>query len=187
MSAPQVKTCTKCGEVKPLDAFGKNVRSKDGHRPDCKPCVRSASRARYAANPESAIAYRVAHRAEYAAHSRKWHRENPEYMRRWAQSNPDKIREYSARGSSKRRAVLREAPTESYSRSEIFARWRSLCAYCDAPAEHLDHVVPISRGGADAAHNLLPACAPCNLSKSDKSLAQWAATFGAPAVNGVNA
>jgi 5-methylcytosine-specific restriction endonuclease McrA len=74
-----------------------------------------------------------------------------------------------------------------YDRAEIFARWRSRCAYCDAPAEHLDHVVPISRGGADAAHNLLPACAPCNLSKSDKSLADWAMTFGAPSANGVSA
>jgi 5-methylcytosine-specific restriction endonuclease McrA len=64
-----------------------------------------------------------------------------------------------------------------YTRAEVFARWDGQCAYCDAPAEHLDHVQPLSRGGADAAHNLLPACAPCNLSKGAKSLAEWAATF----------
>lgn len=67
----------------------------------------------------------------------------------------------------------------TYSRSEIFAAYGGTCAYCDAPAEHLDHVVALSRGGADAAHNLLPACAPCNLSKGARSLAEWAATFGA--------
>jgi 5-methylcytosine-specific restriction endonuclease McrA len=64
-----------------------------------------------------------------------------------------------------------------YSRSSILARWSDTCTYCDAPAEHLDHVQPISRGGADAAPNLVPACANCNLSKGAKTLAEWAQTF----------
>lgn len=75
-----------------------------------------------------------------------------------------------------RRRRRRDRP---YSRDEIFSAYGALCAYCDAPAEHLDHVVALALGGADAPHNLLPACAPCNLSKSDKTLAAWAATFGA--------
>lgn len=81
------------------------------------------------------------------------------------------------RAAAKRRAHKRSAQHEPYKRSEIFARWGNLCAYCDAPAEHLDHVNPLSKGGADAAHNLLPACAPCNLTKSAKTLADWASTF----------
>lgn len=64
-----------------------------------------------------------------------------------------------------------------YTRADIFAAYGGTCAYCPADAEHLDHVVPISKGGPDAAHNLLPACAPCNLSKSAKSLAEWALTW----------
>lgn len=70
---------------------------------------------------------------------------------------------------------VRPAP---YKRSEVFARWGGLCAYCDAPAEHLDHIKPISRGGRDVLSNVIPACAACNLSKSDQTLAQWAQTFG---------
>lgn len=65
----------------------------------------------------------------------------------------------------------------SYSRKAILARWRGLCAYCDAPAEHLDHVTPLSRGGRDEPTNIVPACAACNLSKADHTLAEWAATF----------
>jgi 5-methylcytosine-specific restriction endonuclease McrA len=83
----------------------------------------------------------------------------------------------SSAASTRRRARKARVPHTPYSRAEIFAAYGGTCAYCDAPAEHLDHVVAISRGGADAAHNLLPACAPCNLSKSAKSLAEWAATF----------
>lgn len=66
-----------------------------------------------------------------------------------------------------------------YSRSEILARWGHRCAYCNAPASHMDHVQPLSRGGADAEHNMLPACARCNLTKGAKTLAEWAEGFGA--------
>lgn len=65
-----------------------------------------------------------------------------------------------------------------YKRSDIFARWDGACCYCDAPAEHLDHVKPISRGGADVARNIVPACADCNLSKGARSLADWVASWG---------
>ena len=65
----------------------------------------------------------------------------------------------------------------SYSRKEIFARWGHRCCYCDEPAEHLDHVQPVSRGGVDEPRNLVPACAACNLSKADHTLAEWALSW----------
>ncbi|MEU8792185.1 HNH endonuclease [Streptomyces sp. NPDC048643] len=80
--------------------------------------------------------------------------------------------------SQKRRATAYGVAHEEYSRTEIMRRWGYRCAYCNARAEHLDHVHPLSKGGADAAHNMLPACAPCNLSKGAKTLADWALTFG---------
>jgi 5-methylcytosine-specific restriction endonuclease McrA len=96
-------------------------------------------------------------------------------------SNPELRALYFAhikRGVDKRRALKHGAAHEPYSRAEIFTRWGNTCAYCDAPAEHLDHVIALSRGGADAAHNLLPACAPCNLSKGARSLAEWVQSWG---------
>lgn len=36
------------------------------------------------------------------------------------------------------------------------------CAYCDAPSEHIDHLMPVARGGRDWWFNLVPACATCN-------------------------
>ena len=41
------------------------------------------------------------------------------------------------------------------------------CAYCGQPAEHLDHITPLSRGGIDHPSNWQPLCATCNLSKGD--------------------
>lgn len=80
--------------------------------------------------------------------------------------------------SQKRRAKAYGAEHAPYSRTEVFRRWNYACCYCNARAEHLDHVVPLSKGGADAEHNMVPACAACNLSKGAKTLAEWALTFG---------
>jgi 5-methylcytosine-specific restriction endonuclease McrA len=99
------------------------------------------------------------------------------YLERLRNEEPDKYRERWERDTATRRARKARVPREPYKRAEIFARWDNTCCYCPAPAEHLDHVHPISKGGADAAHNLVPACAPCNLTKSNKSLADWASTF----------
>lgn len=58
---PAVKTCTKCGETKPLDAFSRDRRRKDGRLARCKPCrhadhaasrkVYGYDKARYWKNP----------------------------------------------------------------------------------------------------------------------------------------
>lgn len=50
------------------------------------------------------------------------------------------------------------------------------CGYCGT--QHgpfdIDHIIPISRGGAlSDTENLICACAKCNRSKSDKLVAEW--------------
>ena len=151
-----MKMCRKCLGRKPLDAFSKDARNKtDGRQPKCKQCVRKHRQT----NAEQQREYRQANAERIA-----------EYKREHYEANPDCY----YRASAKRRAAQRNAVHEPYSRTEIFARWGSACCYCDSPAEHLDHVQPISRGGADAAWNLVPACKSCNLSKGAKTLAEWA-------------
>jgi 5-methylcytosine-specific restriction endonuclease McrA len=82
---PQFKTCSKCGELKPRDAFGRNRKLKSGLRSWCKAC----ERARDAANRE--------HDRET---DRAWRQANPEksreYSRRWKTKNPEKVKEMNA-------------------------------------------------------------------------------------------
>lgn len=54
------KTCTKCGQAKPLDEFHRYARSSDGRQPVCKAC-RSAL---HQPSKAKTAAYREAHRAE---------------------------------------------------------------------------------------------------------------------------
>ena len=36
----ETKRCTKCGEIKPLTEFHKDVKQRDGHRSWCRSCVK---------------------------------------------------------------------------------------------------------------------------------------------------
>lgn len=54
-------------------------------------------------------------------------------------------------------------------RRALFARDLHACQYCGSRARlTLDHVVPRSRGGASSWANVVTACSPCNLKKSDR-------------------
>lgn len=74
----------------------------------------------------------------------------------------------------KKRAEALGAAHEPYLRSEVMARWSWACCYCWGRASHLDHVIPLKLGGPDAAHNIVPACAGCNLRKGAMPLDEWA-------------
>lgn len=48
------------------------------------------------------------------------------------------------------------------------------CSYCDCGIfEHVDHIVPVSRGGSNLISNLAPSCSPCNLQKKNRTIWEW--------------
>jgi hypothetical protein len=59
---------------------------------------------------------------------------------------------------------------------DVFAADGFCCTYCGrSPSEHgvvlhVDHKIPVSRGGSNARENLTTACHDCNLEKSDRLL-----------------
>jgi len=59
------------------------------------------------------------------------------------------------------------------SRRNIFERDQNRCQYCGLHFSKqdltIDHVLPRSRGGADTWENLVLACVPCNLRKSNRT------------------
>lgn len=57
-------------------------------------------------------------------------------------------------------------------RRGVFLRDGGRCAYCDAPATSLDHVVPRSRGGAHIWENVVSCCRRCNHVKADRTVSE---------------
>ena len=63
-----------------------------------------------------------------------------------------------------------------HAREKLRDRWKrqqKSCAYCPNPADTIDHVVPLVRGGTNYEGNLAPACRRCNSSKSGYTVVEW--------------
>ncbi len=60
-------------------------------------------------------------------------------------------------------------------KKDIIAKTKGKCAYCGKKRRkmHMDHIIPISKGGRHIIDNLILACAKCNLSKHAKLLKDW--------------
>jgi 5-methylcytosine-specific restriction endonuclease McrA len=125
--------------------------------PFCEPCLearRAYKRARHKKNPE----------------------ENREYNRKWRKANPDAKRE-----SQRRRRAKKSVP---YKESAVLLIYGTDCWICGGEIDlkaprncrgdnwekglHIDHVIPIAKGGEDTVFNVRPAHALCNVSKGAK-------------------
>lgn len=86
----------------------------------------------------------------------------------WRLNNPEK----STAAGRRRYARLKAAPTIPFTYEQLMSRmryWGNRCWVCGGPFEAIDHVKPISKGGAHALMNLRPICTADNSSKKD----QW--------------
>lgn len=184
-----MKTCKgECGRTLPTEAFGKYARSTDGLRPICKECRKSEyqnnrenalarAKQHYADNAESKKAYQ----SQYAKDNREAHNEK---NRAWRLANLDKAKavEKTWRDSNKdarrvskanRRALEKEAGTLPKGTVEAMLRvYDYVCMKPDCEANeglHLDHIVPLSKGGANAIFNLQFLCEHHNTSKGNRN------------------
>lgn len=73
-------------------------------------------------------------------------------------------------------------------RRGVLRRDGNRCAYCDAHATTIDHVLPRSRGGADTWENLVACCLKCNNIKGDRTPAEmrWELLFTPKAPHGTS-
>jgi 5-methylcytosine-specific restriction endonuclease McrA len=58
-------------------------------------------------------------------------------------------------------------------RQSIYDAWEWKCAYCEAEATSLDHVIPRFKSGSSHRTNLVPACRRCNASKASTKMDEW--------------
>lgn len=102
------------------------------------------------------------------------------YSKEYRKNNPDCTIKYT----SKRRAKLKNAFHSPYKLQEVLDKYGSKCHICNkeidllAPRKvgvngwemglHLDHIVPLSKGGSDDISNVMPSHGLCNLRKKDK-------------------
>jgi 5-methylcytosine-specific restriction endonuclease McrA len=88
-----------------------------------------------------------------------------EYQRRWREANRDKVSLMNRRRRARKASVL----CLPFTADQLAARLSMYpgCWMCGGLKESVDHVKPLSKGGAHILANFRPACWSCNSSKSD--------------------
>jgi len=101
------------------------------------------------------------------ARKRRYYSENKEKerarFRAWKKANPG----YDGIKKAVRRGQLNAGNVTAGELRAVRALYGTQCLYCGAAATAMDHVIPLARGGAHAASNLVPACTTCNSRKRD--------------------
>jgi len=120
--------------------------------------------------------YRAEHPEKTAEESRRYY--DPAKARRWRAKNPEKAADIIHRrrvrliGGDARRVTPKDI-------ASILRNYRNRCGYCGTPLSpvrrewHLDHAIPLKRGGRHAIGNLVPACKSCNHQKSTRLPIEW--------------
>jgi 5-methylcytosine-specific restriction endonuclease McrA len=148
------KTCRGCGKSKSIIEFSSSEGDRIGF---CKPCYANARASIYAHGRARADAiWRERHGTERPAGTSHYDRDPAEVLR----------------APKRRRAKrLKQAKRAPIDREAIFERDGWLCGICGEPVEAddatLDHIVPISLGGADEASNVRLAHSLCNSRRGD--------------------
>lgn len=143
----------KAGRVKAVATFRKNYKPKAGPESPC-----------WKGGPEETRRRRTESGAEAAA------------LRRYRAANPHKTREWAQNRRNRKAGRLEYGTIPALMKLQ-----RGLCAYCKCDIHsgyHVDHIVPLARGGKHRADNIQLLCGPCNLRKSDRDPIEFAQLNG---------
>ena len=145
-------------------------------QPQCMDCQREAKRRWYEANPErhreNNRRWLDANPERHREQGRRWQDANPEKererKRRYREAHPEKGREYQRR----RRARRNNNGVYVVSDKDLRRLQQQPCAHAHlGPCNghmHVDHIVPVSRGGTHGIGNLQRLCQRHNISKHDR-------------------
>lgn len=153
--------------------------------------IREYERARYLLHQQDYLdrsrRWREENRDRYNELTRERRAANPEHTRELARKHQARQRElhpevlkarYEAWAKSPRgrawfagnRFRRRNAPLTEEAMAWLESLENPLCTYCGEPADTIDHIIPIVKGGDSSRANLTPACRSCNRKKWSMSV-----------------
>jgi len=121
-----------------------------------------------AAHRDYNVVYRTTHREEQHAYDAAYYARHTEAAR--AKSHRRRARKLGNGGAHTATDILLQV------RSQTDKKGKLRCWWCGKPIKggyHVDHVIPLARGGGNGAENLCIACPSCNRSKGNKLPQEW--------------
>lgn len=163
-----IKECSMCGGAYPatLEYFHSNKRKIDGLTSECKLCASKRTKQWRLDHPEEAQLRSIRDRQKYGDRIR-------EYVSWHAKTHKDQ-----KNAARHRRIAKVYGNGGTHTDKDIQAQYMSqngLCYWCKRKLTkyHVDHVIPVSRGGSNGPENIVIACPYCNRSKGNKTLDEW--------------
>ena len=194
-SSLELRKCKSCGAEKALEKFpSKRVKNDNVYFEwQCKQCAvlqrkkmrqndiektRAEARTYWAKNKETINKKRRADRVvngdRLRKQKREWHHKNAERISviarvssmRWRRMNKEKIRLTTRYQRAKRNGVRAEKITNDQIQN-LYTKQRGSCAICRTKLIkwHMDHIMPLAKGGAHEINNLQLLCPRCNVRK----------------------
>lgn len=157
------RKCTKCGIEKPIIDFNRdNSKKKIPYRASCKSCERKNYLLYYTIEEN---------KKKEKTRLRKYALENKERVlalkRLWSSKNKDKIIGYAKSRADKIAKSNKGITQKEW--TDLCNKYDNKCLCCGTKENiTLDHVFPISLGGADSIINAQPLCGSCNSKKGVK-------------------
>lgn len=200
------KKCIKCKSIKSINEFHKSPNTADRLVNKCKKCVKDYGRERYAANPEKVketnrkwvaanpekakdriLQWRAANPKKVKKYSRKYYAANLEKARKannkWQKENPEKMAAITRNRKAREKNAVGAHTAEDI--QKILNQQGGLCNACGKKLiryrkkqYHVDHIVPLAKGGTNWPDNIQLLCPTCNLSKHARDPVEWARENG---------
>lgn len=123
------------------------------------------------------------HAAKINAYRDTWAAKNPDKIKAYAKTHKTRHRESINAKNANRRAMIRLAEG-SFTPKQIQEKinyQRGRCANCTEKLlgkYHIDHVMPLSKGGSNYITNIEILCPGCNIAKSARLPEEWAKRNG---------
>ncbi len=160
-----MKICTRCKVEKNLSCFSKRTKSKDGLSFKCRECASILNKKWFKRGTRDPV--------KNSVNAKNWRKNNRkhinEYQREYAHKNPlfrrirfqkRKARKLLAGGSFNKRDI-----------DFLLKSQKNRCISCPESLKrgyHIDHIIPLSKGGSNDRKNIQLLCQPCNNQKYNK-------------------
>lgn len=149
-------------------------------------------------NPDAWDEWAAPQKERILDNKREWRKRNPDKVKkhkaasqkrnrasanergkRWQVNHPEQTRAYVLNRLARKKNAMGKHTHKDI--EAIYEAQEGRCFYCGITLHgdyHVDHVIPLSRGGTNWPDNLVCACVACNCSKNNMLLDEWQAVRG---------